>query len=87
MLSGRVPLVWAHAEVICDSPEKRRVEKGEVAGRLMHRPVANGRRVRGSVLGRSPRPSAQENWRAARGDRPMMRQVTISGSAPGTNAP
>jgi cardiolipin synthase C len=40
MLSGRVPLVWAHAEVVCDSPEKRLVEKGAMVGRLMHRPVA-----------------------------------------------
>jgi putative cardiolipin synthase len=40
MLSGRVPLVWAHAQVVCDSPEKKRVEKGEMVGKLMHRPVA-----------------------------------------------
>ena len=41
MLSGRLPLVWAHAQVICDSPDKKRVEKGEMVGRLMQRPVAN----------------------------------------------
>lgn len=40
MLSGRVPLVWAHAQVVCDSPEKKRVEKGEMVGKLMQRPVA-----------------------------------------------
>jgi putative cardiolipin synthase len=40
MLSGRLPLVWAHAQVICDSPEKKRVESGAMVGRLMHRPVA-----------------------------------------------
>jgi cardiolipin synthase C len=40
MLSGRLPLVWAHAQVVCDSPEKKRVEKGGMIGRLMHRPVA-----------------------------------------------
>jgi cardiolipin synthase C len=41
MLSGRLPLVWAHAQLVYDSPEKRRVEKGEMVGRLMHRPVAD----------------------------------------------
>ncbi|MGZ5891257.1 MAG: phospholipase D-like domain-containing protein [Caldimonas sp.] len=40
MLSGKLPLVWAKAQVICDSPEKKRVEKGWMVGRLMHRPVA-----------------------------------------------
>jgi putative cardiolipin synthase len=33
-------LVWARARVVCDSPEKKRVEKGWMVGRLMHRPVA-----------------------------------------------
>ncbi|MDL2336895.1 MAG: phospholipase D family protein [Pseudomonadota bacterium] len=40
MLSGKLPLVWAHAQVVCDSPEKKRVEKGGMVGRLMLRPVA-----------------------------------------------
>jgi putative cardiolipin synthase len=40
MLSDQLPLVWAHAQVVCDSPEKKRVEKGWMVGRLMHRPVA-----------------------------------------------
>jgi putative cardiolipin synthase len=40
MLSGRLPLVWAHAEVICDSPDKKQVENGAMVGRLMHRAVA-----------------------------------------------
>ncbi len=40
MLAGRLPLTWAHAQLIYDSPEKRRVEKGEMVGKLMHRPVA-----------------------------------------------
>ena len=39
LLSGRLPLVWAHAQVVCDSPDKKRVEKGEIVGRLMHRRV------------------------------------------------
>ena len=41
MLSGKLPLVWAHAQLVSDSPEKKRVEKGQMVGRLMHRPVAN----------------------------------------------
>jgi putative cardiolipin synthase len=40
MISGRLPLVWAHAQLVYDSPEKKRVEKGWMVGRLMHRPVA-----------------------------------------------
>lgn len=40
MLSGRLPLVWAHAQLVYDSPEKRRVESGEMVGKLMHRTVA-----------------------------------------------
>jgi putative cardiolipin synthase len=40
MVSGRLPLVWAHAEVICDSPDKREVDSSVVAGRLMERAVA-----------------------------------------------
>ena len=40
ILSGRLPLVWADAQVICDSPDKKKVEKGEMVGRLMHRAVA-----------------------------------------------
>ena len=40
MLSGKLPLVWAHAQLVADSPEKKLVEKGEMIGRLMHRPVA-----------------------------------------------
>ncbi len=41
IISGRLPLVWARAQVVCDSPDKRKVEKGEMVGRLMHRAVAN----------------------------------------------
>ncbi len=40
MLAGRLPLVWAHAQLVYDSPEKRRVENGDMVGKLMHRPVA-----------------------------------------------
>jgi putative cardiolipin synthase len=41
MISGRFPLVWAHAHVVCDSPDKKHVENGAVAGRLMTRPVGD----------------------------------------------
>lgn len=41
IISGRLPLVWAHAEVICDSPDKKKVESGAMVGRLMQRAVAN----------------------------------------------
>ncbi len=41
MISGRLPLVWTHAEIVCDSPDKRKVEKGDMVGRLMQRAVFN----------------------------------------------
>ena len=41
IISGRLPLIWARAEVICDSPDKRKVEAGAMVGRLMHRAVAD----------------------------------------------
>lgn len=39
MISGEPPLVWAHAEVVWDSPDKANVENGEAFGWLRHRPV------------------------------------------------
>jgi cardiolipin synthase C len=50
MLSGRLPLVWAHAQLVCDSPDKKHVENGAVAGRLMTRPVAETARAAQSEL-------------------------------------
>ncbi len=41
MISGRLPLVWAHAQVICDSPNKKQVETGAGPGRLMSPLVAS----------------------------------------------
>jgi putative cardiolipin synthase len=41
MISGQLPLVWAHAQVVCDSPDKKHVENGSLAGRLMTRPVGD----------------------------------------------
>jgi putative cardiolipin synthase len=39
MLSGRLPLAWAQAQVVCDSPDKKHVVGGTVAGRLMSQPI------------------------------------------------
>ena len=41
MVSGRLPLIWAPAQLVCDSPDKKKVESGEMVGRLMHRAVAD----------------------------------------------
>jgi cardiolipin synthase C len=40
MLSGALPLAWAHATVVCDSPEKKKVLTDGKPGRLMYEPVA-----------------------------------------------
>jgi len=40
LVSGRLPIVWAAAVVICDSPEKKLVRSRERSGRLMERAVA-----------------------------------------------
>jgi cardiolipin synthase C len=40
MIAGRLPLVWAHAQLVYDSPEKKRVENGDMVGKLMHHSVA-----------------------------------------------
>ena len=40
IISGRLPLVWAHAQLISDSPDKKKVENNAMVGRLMHRAVA-----------------------------------------------
>lgn len=39
-ISGQLPLVWAVAEVVSDSPEKKLVGKRQRGGRLMERAVA-----------------------------------------------
>lgn len=41
ILTGRLPLIWAHAQLISDSVDKKKVENGAMVGRLMHRAVAN----------------------------------------------
>ena len=40
ILSGKLPLIWARAQLVYDSPDKKSVDKGEMVGRLMHKPVA-----------------------------------------------
>ena len=41
IISGRSPLIWATAQVVCDSPDKKDVVSGARRGRLMARTVAN----------------------------------------------
>ncbi len=50
IMAGRLPLFWAHSEVVCDSPNKRDVEAGDMVGRLMHRSVATAMRKTQSEL-------------------------------------
>ncbi len=40
MVSGRSPLVWAPAQLVYDSPDKKKVLSGAMVGRLMQRQVA-----------------------------------------------
>ena len=39
LMSGRLPLVWTRAQLIYDSPDKKRVDKGIEAGNLIFPPV------------------------------------------------
>jgi len=50
IVSGRLPLVWAQAQVISDTPDKKGVEKGDVGGRLMTRQVLTAARATQSEL-------------------------------------
>jgi cardiolipin synthase C len=45
VLSGRLPCVWAHAQVVSDSPDKKNVESGGRRGRLMARSVLKAARA------------------------------------------
>ncbi len=55
IFSGRLRLIWAPAQLVYDSPEKRRVEKGELPGQLMQRTVNKAlRSVRHELLVMSP---------------------------------
>jgi cardiolipin synthase C len=50
MVSGRLPLIWAPAKLIYDSPDKRNVTNGSMVGKLMHRPLAKVARAAQSEL-------------------------------------
>ena len=39
--SGRTPLIWAHADLVYDSPDKKAVENGAATGALIYRPVVD----------------------------------------------
>ena len=39
IISGRLPLVWAPAQLVSDSPDKRKVQEGSALGKLMQRSV------------------------------------------------
>jgi cardiolipin synthase C len=41
ILAGRLPLIWANAQVVCDSPEKKRAADTPGAASLMYAPVAH----------------------------------------------
>jgi putative cardiolipin synthase len=45
VLAGRLPLVWAQAEVVSDSPDKKNIESGDRRGRLMARSVLQAARA------------------------------------------
>lgn len=51
LLAGRLALVWAHALLVADSPDKKSVENGEMVGRLMRRKVAEAMKaVQGELI-------------------------------------
>ena len=41
ILSGRLPVVWATAQIVCDPPDKKDVISGLAKGRLMYGPIAD----------------------------------------------
>ena len=55
ILSGRLPLAWAQARVVHDSPDKKQVVKGALPGRLIIRAVIDSARdVKSEILLISP---------------------------------
>jgi len=51
IISGRLPLVWAHAQVVYDSPDKKQVASDALPGRLISRPVEDSvRAVQSEIL-------------------------------------
>lgn len=41
IMAGRLPLIWAYAQVVCDSPEKKRAADAPGVASLMYAPVAH----------------------------------------------
>jgi putative cardiolipin synthase len=41
IVSGRTPLIWARADLVYDSPDKKAVENGAATGALIYRPVVD----------------------------------------------
>jgi cardiolipin synthase C len=55
IVSGRLPLVWAHAQLVYDSPDKKQVGGGALPGRLITRAVLESmREVQSELLLVSP---------------------------------
>ncbi|HEY2807409.1 MAG TPA: phospholipase D family protein [Steroidobacteraceae bacterium] len=50
LLSGSAPVVWARAEIACDSPDKKSVARGERVGSLMFGTIADAVRQTQSEL-------------------------------------
>jgi putative cardiolipin synthase len=51
IVAGRVPLVWAHAQLVYDSPDKKKVASGALPGRLIVPAVVDSaREVQSEVL-------------------------------------
>jgi putative cardiolipin synthase len=55
IVSGKLPLVWAHAQLVYDSPDKKQVGGGALPGRLITRAVLDSmREVQSELLLVSP---------------------------------
>jgi putative cardiolipin synthase len=55
MVAGRLPLIWANAQVVCDSPEKKQAADRPGAGSIMYAPVARAAaQVQSELLIASP---------------------------------
>ena len=50
ILDGRLPVVWANARLVCDSPDKKRAVSAGRVGSLMYQPVADAVRQTQSEL-------------------------------------
>ncbi|WP_347985882.1 phospholipase D family protein [Methylomonas sp. AM2-LC] len=50
IVEGRLPIVWAQAQLIYDSPDKKQVDNGILSGRLIHPAIMNAARTVQSEL-------------------------------------